>query len=244
MAAPSAPTGLAASSNGRAVTLTWTAMGAGSPALTKIQYAKKVGAASYGSWTDLVTSSPATATTATLTGVEAGYVQFKIRGVNSDGNGAESSAVGVYIVATSTSRGTTLGLVSGAPASFNETGYDALTYTNCGELSALGEFGAEYGLITIQNLNEGTVRKLKGSRNNGSVDVELLFDSADSGQTALETALASNSPYSFKVDLPDGNDRFFRALVMRGKTMIGGPDDAIKYRTTLEIDHNSIVSGT
>ena len=138
---------------------------------------------------------------------------------------------------------TTFGLVQEAPATFNEAGYDALSFTDCGEVTSLGEFGREYQTVRVMNLADGATRKFKGSYDNGTVQVDILFDSDDAGQTLLEAAGDSaTQKYSFKVTLPDGSSGFyFRGYVMSLKRIIGGPDDAIMLRCSIEIDENIIV---
>ncbi len=138
---------------------------------------------------------------------------------------------------------TSFGLVLAAPATFNEAGYDALTFTDCGEVISLGEFGREYTTVRVMNLKDGATRKFKGSYDNGTVQVDLLFDADDAGQTLLEAAGDSaTQKYSFKVTLPDGSSGFyFRGYVMSLKRIIGGPDDAIQIRASLELDETQIV---
>ena len=138
---------------------------------------------------------------------------------------------------------TTFGLVQGAPATFNEAGYDSLSFTDCGEVTSLGEFGREYQTVRVMNLADGATRKFKGSYDNGTVQVDILFDSDDAGQTLLEAAGDSaTQKYSFKVTLPDGSSGFyFRGYVMSLKRIIGGPDDAIMLRCSIEIDENPII---
>ena len=142
---------------------------------------------------------------------------------------------------------TRFGVVEGAPAAFTETAYDALTFTDCAEVVSIGEFGREYNTVRIMNLATGATRKFKGSFDNGTIQADLLFDSADGGQTLLEAASLSRDPYSFRVQFPGGSGSeqfYFRALVTNLKRIVGGPDDALMLRATLEIDHNEIIEGT
>ena len=86
--APSKPT---VSRGNGSVTLTWTSNGNGGSAITKWQYRQKADTGSYGAWTDIPGSGPAT-TSYTVTGLTNGIAyQFKVRAVNDVGNGAESA---------------------------------------------------------------------------------------------------------------------------------------------------------
>ena len=127
------------------------------------------------------------------------------------------------------------------------TTFQTSDWKPCGELMNLGEFGREYNVVTALNLADGATRKFKGSFNNGSVSMELLFDADDIGQTMLEQAEISRNTYTCRVAFPGGGtaeDFYFEALITTVKRMVGGPDDALKLRVQMEIDHNLIIEGT
>lgn len=122
-------------------------------------------------------------------------------------------------------------------------------YTDCGEVISIGEFGREYQTVRTNNLASGATRKFKGSYDNGSFQADLLFDSADPGQTILEAAGKSTAKYAFRVAFPgdsgsNSEEFFFQALVTSLKRIVGGPDDAIMLRCQVEIDHETILEGT
>src|SRR5690606_40955577 len=72
--------------------------------------------------------------------------------------GVQTCALPIY-----TSAGTTLGLSAAAPATYDAAGYAALTFTQIGEVSDLGDIPARiYELVTWQPLAERGMRKAKG----------------------------------------------------------------------------------
>ena len=142
---------------------------------------------------------------------------------------------------------TSLGISAAAPADFTIAEYRKLTFTTATEAINIGEFGREYNVVTALNLAEGATRKFKGSYNNGSLNMELLFDSEDAGQGVFEAASIDRKPYYFRVRFPGGTgaeEFFFEALVTSAKRMVGGPDDALKMRINVEITHREILEGT
>lgn len=147
--------------------------------------------------------------------------------------------------ALTTTFGVSATLVTGTP---DETKYEALTFTDCGEVVSIGEFGREYTVVRVNNLASGATRKFKGSYDQGTIQLDLLFDSADAGQTLLEAASVSTAKYAFKVGLPGtgaaGEEFYFQALVTSLKRIVGGPDDAVMLRATLELDHTDVIEGT
>ena len=86
--APSKPTGLTASARDKGVHLSWS--NPGNATITQWQYRQKIGAGSYGGWTDIANSGSAT-TSHIVTGLANGMAHaFKVRALNYSGAGAES----------------------------------------------------------------------------------------------------------------------------------------------------------
>jgi hypothetical protein len=138
-----------------------------------------------------------------------------------------------------TSAGTTIGIVAGAPTTYDATGYTALTFVPIGEVTDLGEFGREYALVTHNPVaNRGTVKK-KGSFNEGSITLQLGLDTDDAGQILAKTASNSDADYSFAVTTQNGDKYFFRAQVMSFKVSVGGVDTITNATIMLEITTNS-----
>ena len=87
---PAAPTGLTATAGGGTVTLSWTAP-TGGGAVSRYEYRQKTGTGAYGAWTPIPGSGPST-TSHTVTGLTNGTAYaFRVRAVNSVGNGAASN---------------------------------------------------------------------------------------------------------------------------------------------------------
>jgi hypothetical protein len=134
-----------------------------------------------------------------------------------------------------TSAGSTIGISSSAPATFTESGYEALTFTLIGEVTDLGEFGREYNLVTHNPLATRATVKKKGSYNEGSISMGLGLDEDDAGQILARTASASDSDYYFCITLQSGAKRFFPAQVMSFKENVGSVDNITAATITLEL---------
>ena len=99
-----------------------------------------------------------------------------------------------------TSAGTTLKVSASTPATFDPTGYNALTMTVVGEVSDLREFGREFNLVTFNPVGSRGVVKKKGSFNQGTMTIQLGLDTDDAGQILLKSprsrtaTTASSSP--------------------------------------------------
>ena len=139
-----------------------------------------------------------------------------------------------------TSAGTKLHISASAPATYNSTGFAALTWTEIGEVSEMGEFGRQYNLVTFNTLGDRRTVKRKGSYNDGTIACQMARVPDDTGQTILVTAVNSDASYSIKVTLQDGTVFYTTAQVMSYTTNIGNVDQITSATVNLEIDNDII----
>lgn len=140
-----------------------------------------------------------------------------------------------------TSAGSTLHVVAAgvAPATYDDTGYTALTWVKVGEITDLGEFGREYNLVTHNPIDSRGTQKFKGSFNEGQIALQLGLQTDDAGQIILKSASLADGAYSFKVTTQNGDVYYFRAMVMSFKVGVGSVDSITAASVTLELTTNS-----
>lgn len=139
-----------------------------------------------------------------------------------------------------TSAGTTLGLSASLPATFNEAGFDALTFTEIGEITDIGgDIGRSYNLVTHNPLGSRATVKKKGSYNSGSITVQLAVDEDDAGQTLAKAARDSDANYAVAITLQDGSIKYFEGIVMSYALNVGGVDTITNATMTIEITAQS-----
>lgn len=103
----------------------------------------------------------------------------------------------------------------------DQTGYEALTWTQVTGVGSHGETGTTTNILTYDTWDTTVAQKAKGISNAGDPEVELARDSDDAGQIALRAAAAvgNNNSYAFKIeaaDAPSGGTpttRYNRGLV-------------------------------
>ena len=105
-----------------------------------------------------------------------------------------------------------------APATFDPTGYAALTWSEIGEATEVPEFGAEHATVTHTPLKTGIVNKFHGELNYGSIAIPMAYVAGDAGQAILKAAITSKDEISFKETRSDGSIRYFSGKVMSFKT--------------------------
>lgn len=139
-----------------------------------------------------------------------------------------------------TSAGTTLHISATAPATYNATGFAALTWTEIGEITDLGEFGRQYNLVTHNPLNDRRTVKRKGSYNDGTINAQMARVPADAGQAILKTAVDSDDSYSIKVTLQNGDVFYTTAQIMSYTVNVGSVDQITGATVAMEIDNDII----
>lgn len=119
-------------------------------------------------------------------------------------------------------------------------------WTEIGGATNLGSAGDTSELITSNHVRVARTRKLKGTRNSGSMTVVCDLDYADPGQLAVIAAEKQRHSYAFRVtfnDAPiDGTPsvRYFVALVMSAAEQWDEANSVMKLNVTLEIDSNIV----
>ena len=144
-------------------------------------------------------------------------------------------------MAVQTSAGSTLKISSNLPGTYNAAGFNAVTgLVLVGEITDLGEFGKEYSSVDHVALGNRQKRKFKGSYDNGSLQLQMGRDVADTGQLALKSALNSDASYTFCVTYQDGTKNFFTGKVMSYKNSIGSVDQITGASTMIGIDSDIV----
>lgn len=134
-----------------------------------------------------------------------------------------------------TSAGTTFGVSAAAPATYNEAGYEALTFTDVGEVSDLGDLPARvYEIVSWRNIANRGESKAKGGYTLGSQTITVGIDPDDAGQTLIDTLTNSDDPASIKFAHPQLGTIYGRALVMGGPRNYGDVNTIATRQITLE----------
>ena len=139
---------------------------------------------------------------------------------------------------------------AGTTLAIGSTQTNALTdvYTSVGEVRNIGDFGRVYNQIEHSVLSDRNVQKFKGQRDDGTLEVELGYDAADTGQAALKTALDSDSDYNIRITLNDassvsgshGTLFHMKAKVMQEVKMLGDANNIVRSKVVLAIKSGSI----
>ena len=138
---------------------------------------------------------------------------------------------------STTAAGSTLAISAAAPATEDAAGYQALTFTEIGQIEKIGSLGATFNKVEFQPL-KGPKQKHKGSVDYGSLQPTLAHDDEDAGQTLLRTASddATSKLYAFEVTYPTGAKRYFQGRVFGYPETVDGADTILMVSPTVEIN--------
>jgi hypothetical protein len=129
-----------------------------------------------------------------------------------------------------------------------QTEYEADTYIAVGEIEDLGEFGDTFSSVTFTSLEDGRVRKYKGTADAGDLTLTVGLDNGDAGQNAVKTAHKDRSKgdYNIKMTLNDGDPDatpvirpttfYMRGKVMNNTVAPGAADNVIRRNITIGIN--------
>lgn len=135
--------------------------------------------------------------------------------------------------------GSTLKVSASLPATHNVAGFGALSFTEVGEITNYGEFGRVYALITHNPVATRATVKMKGSYNEGTMDLQIGLDTDDAGQIIMKAASQSDNDYAFEVTTQNGDKYYFQAQVMSFKVNVGSVDQITTATVALELTTNS-----
>lgn len=124
--------------------------------------------------------------------------------------------------------------------------FDEEVWTEIKEVETIGTFGDTAEVTTFTAIRDGRVRKLKGSRDAGNVEIVAGLDYADAGQLALVAAEKTRNNYAFKIEFPDApaggtpSERYFVALVTTATEQPDGVNAVLKLNASLAINSNVV----
>lgn len=121
--------------------------------------------------------------------------------------------------------------------------FQADSYTLVGEVEDLGEFGDESEEVRFTSLDDSRVRKLKGPRDAGTIQVVCGHDDSNTGQQEMIAAEAESLDYNFKIELNNkltigGTNglQYFRGKVMSKRLQVGQANNVVRRRFNVGIN--------
>jgi len=137
---------------------------------------------------------------------------------------------------------TTISVSASLPATFDDTGYAALTFSAIGEVTDWTPGGQVYNVVTSNPIAQRSTDKYKGTFNNGADSITVNRDDDDAGQVIIQAALTSDADQSFEVTYQDGTIDYFTGKVVSFDTVAGGADSIVQKTISLERTRSTVTA--
>ena len=137
---------------------------------------------------------------------------------------------------------TTISVSASLPATFDDTGYAALTYAAIGQVTDWTPGGQVYNVVTSNPIAQRSTDKYKGTFNNGADSITVNRDDDDAGQLIIQAALVDDADYSFEVTYQDGTIDYFTGKVVSFDTVAGGADSIVQKTIQLERTRSTVTA--
>ncbi|WP_294392002.1 hypothetical protein [uncultured Sphingomonas sp.] len=125
------------------------------------------------------------------------------------------------------------------PATFDKTGYEALTWTKVGRVQEIGTIGASTEVVSFTDL-DGNTEKHQGATNNGALTPTLGVDETDAGQALLYTSSKSGVELSTKVLLKSGAARYNGGRAFGMPETIGQVNSIVTAAPRIELNRETV----
>lgn len=137
---------------------------------------------------------------------------------------------------------TTISVSATLPATFDDTGYAALTFSAIGQVTDWTPGGQVYNVVTSNPIAQRSTDKYKGTFNNGADSITVNRDDDDAGQIIIQAALLSDADQAFEVTYQDGTIDYFTGKVVSFDTVAGGADSIVQKTISLERTRSTVTA--
>jgi hypothetical protein len=140
-----------------------------------------------------------------------------------------------------TSTGVRFYASASTPATFDAVGYAALSWTEVNHITSIGESGPAREVVRLQILKDGRTQKFPGMIDDGSLPVEVAYDSADAGQNMLRANVKSlTNKMSFKTVFPDSSVDYDYGKVFTAPKNPGGANNIVGSSFKIEFEKEKV----
>jgi len=134
-----------------------------------------------------------------------------------------------------------------APATFDEAGYNALTYTSVGGFDQVPDFGNRYEDQQFDSITDGRI-PFRGILDPGGGEAGMADDPADAGQVILKAAFdaakgSAAARISMRIRDETGNYTAMQVHVSSWARSYGGANDIVRRSVTIRAIPGTVAEG-
>lgn len=142
-----------------------------------------------------------------------------------------------------TSLGATFATVAAQPATYDQAGFDALTWVLVGEVTTIGEFGATFEDVTHIPLVDGITQHFKGAVDYGELTMAVGYDEDDAGQVLVASGVDGANRdvvYSHRVTLQDGTIFYSIGQLFSNPITVGEASSIVSSNVNVKLSGQTI----
>ncbi len=141
--------------------------------------------------------------------------------------------------------GVTYRLYAGEPASHDQAGFEALTFTEYEGVTNLGTvMGATFTSVTTTPLKTGITKTRKGSKSYGEITPTADYDPDDAGQALFISGVdgaEQDTVFSHEFTLQDGTVIYNTGQIFEAPVTVGTADDMVTVTGKVIFDNVPVV---
>lgn len=126
------------------------------------------------------------------------------------------------------------------PATHDQAGFEALTWTVAHSVVSLGDIGATHSVGGIKTLNDGTYKPI-GQADFGNATIDFLYISDDAGQLAIAAARKSMTPSSLRITYVSGEVRYYTVGISKAIQGAGADGKELLFKTEFPISGDEVI---
>ena len=137
-----------------------------------------------------------------------------------------------------------LHVCAAAPATQTVSGFEALTFTEVGEVTDLGESGSTLGFAEHSALKDGITRPVPAFVTFNERTITMGYDAEDAGQALLESAVNGANlrvKHSFKIVLQSGRILYRTGYITGFNVGVPGGNSVVSATSGIRYDAFEVV---
>lgn len=120
------------------------------------------------------------------------------------------------------------------------TEYAALTWTDWAGITEMGDLGGTDDIQTVTPVCDGIVQKIHGARDNGTQNMEALFDDTDAGQIIIQAAYDNRTKVAVRLTLATTTIFYYEGIVTSAAASPGNAGTILMIKPTVAITSNIV----
>ena len=141
----------------------------------------------------------------------------------------------MVIVEALSSVGTCIAFSDVLPDTNDAAGYGALTFVDWEAVTNYGDLGGTDEVSKVTPVCDGIIQKVHGPRDNGTQNLEALWDRDHPAQLLVRTAYDQRDRVAVRLTLSDGHILYYVGIITSASVTPGTASDSLMIKADLEI---------